>query len=234
MTKTQAMVLFSGGQDFTVCLAWALSRFDRVETLGFDYGQRHATELAARPRLLSGLKAAFSHWAGQAGRRSSDPPERARAPSAAARSPEAMAIAMGHDGLPNTFVPGRNLMFLTAAAALGYRRGSPIWSAACARRIFPAIPIAATRRSRPRPKPCHWAWARSAHSYAADVHRQGRDLETGGRIWAASPGRPDRGRKRHLLRRRPRRIGMIGVMAAASAPPAICAPKGFAEFTVRA
>jgi len=55
MTKSQALVLFSGGQDSTVCLAWALSRFDHVETIGFDYGQRHIVELAARPRLLAGV-----------------------------------------------------------------------------------------------------------------------------------------------------------------------------------
>jgi 7-cyano-7-deazaguanine synthase len=122
MTKTQAMVLFSGGQDSTVCLAWALSRFDHVETVGFDYGQRHATELIARPRLLSGMKTAFSHWAARLG---DDHLIALNAPRAIGGSAltEAMAIEMGHDGLPNTFVPGRNLMFLTAAAALGYRRG---------------------------------------------------------------------------------------------------------------
>ena len=71
MTKTQALVLFSGGQDSTVCLAWALARFDRVETVGFDYGQRHAAELAARPRLLAGLQARFPALGRQAGRGSS-------------------------------------------------------------------------------------------------------------------------------------------------------------------
>ena len=122
MTKTQALVLFSGGQDSTVCLAWALSRFDRVETVGFDYGQRHATELAARPHLLSGLKTVFSHWATRLGDDHVIPLNAPRAIGGSALT-EAMAIEMGHNGLPNTFVPGRNLMFLTAAAALGYRRG---------------------------------------------------------------------------------------------------------------
>jgi 7-cyano-7-deazaguanine synthase len=122
MTKTQALVLFSGGQDSTVCLAWALARFDHVETVGFDYGQRHAAELSARPALRLGLQSQFPQWAGRLG---DDHVIALSAPRAIGGSAltEAMAIAMGHDGLPNTFVPGRNLMFLTAAAALGYRRG---------------------------------------------------------------------------------------------------------------
>src|SRR6478736_1451998 len=67
MTKTQALVLFSGGQDSTVCLAWALARFDHVETVGFDYGQRHAAELTARPRILEKLRSAFTLWNGRLG-----------------------------------------------------------------------------------------------------------------------------------------------------------------------
>ncbi len=122
MTNTQALVLFSGGQDSTVCLAWALSRFDCVETVGFDYGQRHAAELAARPRLLAELKKQFPQWADRMGQDHLIP---LSAPGAIGGSAltDVMAIEMGRDGLPNTFVPGRNLMFLTAAAALGYRRG---------------------------------------------------------------------------------------------------------------
>ena len=122
MTNTQALVLFSGGQDSTVCLAWALNHFDCVETVGFDYGQRHAAELAARPRLRAALEADFPKWAEKLGQ---DHLISLNAPRAIGGSAltEAMAIEMGKDGLPTTFVPGRNLMFLTAAAALGYRRG---------------------------------------------------------------------------------------------------------------
>jgi 7-cyano-7-deazaguanine synthase len=122
MTNSQALVLFSGGQDSTVCLAWALDRFDRVETVGFDYGQRHAAELAARPRLRAQLQTAFPHWAAKLGQDHVIPLHAPRAIGGSALT-EAMAIEMGADGLPTTFVPGRNLMFLTAAAALGYRRG---------------------------------------------------------------------------------------------------------------
>ncbi len=121
MTASKALVLFSGGQDSTVCLAWTLARFDCVETVGFAYGQRHANEMAARPRILAGLKAAFPHWAPKLGPDHVLPMDTLAALGGSALT-QNMAIAMGQDGLPNTFVPGRNLMFLTAAAALGYRR----------------------------------------------------------------------------------------------------------------
>ncbi len=122
MKKQKALVLFSGGQDSTVCLAWALSQFESVETVGFDYGQRHGAELAARPNLRASLGSDFPAWSG---RLSADHLIPLSAPAAIGGSAltEDIAIEMGRDGLPNTFVPGRNLMFLTAAAALGYRRG---------------------------------------------------------------------------------------------------------------
>jgi 7-cyano-7-deazaguanine synthase len=117
-----ALVLFSGGQDSATCLAWALDRFARVETLGFDYGQRHAIELACRDRLLDGVRRLRPEWASLIGESHT-----LAIPTLAAISDTALtrdvAIAMGADGLPNTFVPGRNLIFLTFAAALAYRRG---------------------------------------------------------------------------------------------------------------
>src|SRR5215217_907919 len=117
-----ALVLFSGGQDSTTCLAWALRRFARVEMLGFSYGQRHAIELECRDRLLSGIKALRPDWAAKLGDNHT-----LEIPTLAEISDTALtrnvAIEMGADGLPNTFVPGRNLVFLTFAAALAYRRG---------------------------------------------------------------------------------------------------------------
>ena len=113
---TSALVLFSGGQDSTVCLAWALARFDRVETLGFDYGQRHAAELAARPRILARMKS------DRLGADHLLPLDVLKAIGGNALTDD-VRIAMGGYGLPTSFVPGRNVMFLTAAAALGYRRG---------------------------------------------------------------------------------------------------------------
>src|ERR1700722_6865738 len=119
---TSALVLFSGGQDSTVCLAWALARFAQVETVGFDYGQRHRAELEARPRILEKLRAGFPQWAPRLGDDHVLPLDTLKAIGGSALTDD-VKIAMGEDGLPTTFVPGRNVVFLTLAAALGYRRG---------------------------------------------------------------------------------------------------------------
>jgi 7-cyano-7-deazaguanine synthase len=118
--STSAVVLFSGGQDSTTCLAWALARFDRVETVGFDYGQRHAAELLARPRILAAMRGMAN--GGRLGEDHLLPLDVLKAIGGSALTDD-VAIAMDESGLPNTFVPARNVMFLTAAAALGYRRG---------------------------------------------------------------------------------------------------------------
>ena len=116
-----ALVLFSGGQDSTTCLAWALDRFARVETIGFDYRQRHAVELACRPPVLRAL-ADFPAW----GARLNDDHMvdlsvlGAISDTALTRDVE---IEMRDKRLPNTFVPGRNILFLTFAACVAYRRG---------------------------------------------------------------------------------------------------------------
>jgi 7-cyano-7-deazaguanine synthase len=117
-----ALVLFSGGQDSATCLAWALQRFARVETLGFDYGQRHAIELECRAHLVDGMKSLRADWAARlADSHTLEIPTLAEISDTALTRD--VAIAVGADGLPNTFVPGRNLVFLTFAAALAYRRG---------------------------------------------------------------------------------------------------------------
>jgi 7-cyano-7-deazaguanine synthase len=122
MDEQNALVLFSGGQDSTTCLAWALARFDRVETIGFDYRQRNRVELDQRPRVVAALRRAFPQWAAKLG-----DDHRLDLAALAEVSDSAMtrdvAIAAAGDGLPNTFVPGRNLLFLTFAAAVAYRRG---------------------------------------------------------------------------------------------------------------
>ena len=117
-----ALVLFSGGQDSTTCLAWALNRYDHVETLGFDYGQRHAIELTMRPQLLDGLRTMRSDWKSKLGEDHLLDLSLLAAISDTALTSD-VAITMQENGLPNTFVPGRNLLFLTSAAALAYRRG---------------------------------------------------------------------------------------------------------------
>lgn len=117
-----ALVLFSGGQDSTTCLAWALARFDRVETVGFDYGQRHAIELGQRSALRAGLKSLSKDWAARLGDDHIISLSALGEISDTALTRDA-EIKLGEAGLPNTFVPGRNLIFLTFAAALAYRRG---------------------------------------------------------------------------------------------------------------
>ena len=121
----RALVLFSGGQDSTTCLAWALSRYDHVETIGFAYGQRHEVELIARRRVLEGLRSGFPGWAQRLGEDHVLDLAEFGAISETALTREA-AIEMTAAGLPSTFVPGRNLVFFTYAAALGYRRRIPV------------------------------------------------------------------------------------------------------------
>ena len=121
----KALVLFSGGQDSTTCLAWALERFRAVETIGFDYGQRHVVELDVRPRVLSALRERFPRWGRRLGedhfvtmRELGQLTETALTTGA--------EIRMSAKGLPTTFVPGRNLLFFTYAAAIAYRRDIPV------------------------------------------------------------------------------------------------------------
>ncbi|MFT3730775.1 MAG: 7-cyano-7-deazaguanine synthase QueC [Hyphomicrobium sp.] len=121
MSETAALVLFSGGQDSTVCLAWALAHYRRVETIGFKYGQRHAVELAQRQIVREKMTAL-----GDNGKRLGPdtvldlPALQSISDTALTRETE---ITFAATGLPTTFVPGRNLLFLTYAAALAYRRG---------------------------------------------------------------------------------------------------------------
>jgi 7-cyano-7-deazaguanine synthase len=118
----RALVLFSGGQDSTTCLAWALQRYAHVETIGFDYGQRHRVELDCRPRLLQRLRTAFPDWGARLGDDHLLDLRVLGQVSDTALTRD-RAIEYARSGMPNTFVPGRNLLFLTLAAALAYRRG---------------------------------------------------------------------------------------------------------------
>lgn len=117
-----ALVLFSGGQDSATCLAWALERYQRVETIGFDYGQRHAIELTIRPQLRDAMRALHPLWAERLGEDHLLDLSVLGKISDTALTGET-EIKMQSNGLPNTFVPGRNLLFITLAAALAYRRG---------------------------------------------------------------------------------------------------------------
>ena len=117
-----ALVLFSGGQDSTTCLAQALTRYERVETVAFDYGQRHHVELQARLKVLEALRQQFPAWAPRMGEDHLLDLAVLGQVSETSLTRD-MAFKMESSGLPNTFVPGRNLLFLTLAAALAYRRG---------------------------------------------------------------------------------------------------------------
>ena len=122
MSGSGALVLFSGGQDSTTCLAWALQRHARVETIGFAYGQRHAVEMDCRPRVLAELRGRFPAWAGRLGDdHVLDLSLLGQVSDTALTS--GRAIELQANGLPNTFVPGRNLLFLGFAATVAYRRG---------------------------------------------------------------------------------------------------------------
>ena len=125
MRDDAALVLFSGGQDSATCLAWALQRFAHVETVGFDYGQRHRVELDCRPPVLAALRENFPHWAGRLGDDHLLDLALLGQISDTALT-DARAIEISAQGLPNTFVPGRNLLFLNFAAALAYRRGASV------------------------------------------------------------------------------------------------------------
>lgn len=122
LDPSAALVLFSGGQDSATCLAWALDRFARVETIGFDYRQRHAVELSVRGDFRRAVAERFPAWGAKLGEdRVLD--VRSLADVGQTAMTEAVAIETSASGLPTTFVPGRNLLFLTYAAAVAYRRG---------------------------------------------------------------------------------------------------------------
>src|SRR4051812_22854503 len=118
---TKALVMFSGGQDSATCLAWALENFQHVETIGFDYGQRHRIELDCRHKVIARLRNEFPMWADKLGRDQVVSIALLKDISDTALTRD-VEIQMGKNNLPTTFVPGRNILFLTVAAAVAYRR----------------------------------------------------------------------------------------------------------------
>ena len=122
LSDDKALGLFSGGQDSATCLAWALDRFAQVETIGFDYRQRHRVELECRDAILNGVARDFPQWSSRLGERHTIDLGLLSEISDTALTRDT-AIAMAENHLPNTFVPGRNILFLTIAACVAYRRG---------------------------------------------------------------------------------------------------------------
>lgn len=123
LDSQRALVLFSGGQDSTVCLVWALERFSVVETVGFDYGQRHVVELDCRTKVLERLRHEHPAWRNTLGDDHIIDLRFLKTLGETAMTDE-VEIEIDENGLPTTFVPGRNLVFFVAAAALAYRRGT--------------------------------------------------------------------------------------------------------------
>ena len=211
MNEGKALVLFSGGQDSTTCLAWALDRFAQVETVGFDYGQRHIAEMAARPRVLAAVHDRFPAWRDRLGEDHILPLDVLKAIGGSALT-DNVKIEMGQGGLPTTFVPGRNVLFLTAAAALGYRRDCRDLVGGMCETDYSGYPdcrdetIRSVERSLTlaldRPLTIHTPlmWIDKAATWAL--------AETTGRTCAH---RSDRGRNRHLLRRRPHASPRLGL-----------------------
>jgi len=120
--NSRALLLFSGGQDSTTCLAWALTRYEHVETIGFDYGQRHSVELDCRKIVIAEIRQQFPAWSKRLGEDHMLDLNLLGQISETSLTQD-KAMEMQKNGLPNAFVPGRNLIFLTFASAVAYRRG---------------------------------------------------------------------------------------------------------------
>ena len=136
---SSAIVLFSGGQDSTTCLAWALDRYKRVETIGFDYGQRHSAELSVREPIRQGLCEQFSVWAERLGADHLVPLDMLALVTKSALMDDT-PFGVREDGLPSTFVPGRNILFLTVAAIVAKQRGIKVIVAGTCETDFSGYP----------------------------------------------------------------------------------------------
>ncbi len=167
---TSALVLFSGGQDSTTCLALALSKYGRVETIAFDYRQRHRVELESRLHVLREIKAQFPAWGPKLGQDHLLDLGVLGEVSETSLTRDT-AFKMEQSGLPNTFVPGRNLLFLTLAAAVAYRRGLPVIVTGVCETDFPATP-GATAAAPARLANCaHWGLSASGRLLPDPVQR---------------------------------------------------------------
>ena len=211
MNDDAALVLFSGGQDSATCLAWALDRYAWVETVGFAYGQRHAVELACRAPLRAGL-AQLHGWGERLG------PDHLidLGATLAALGETAMtaeiALEMSSDGLPNSFVPGRNLLFFTYAAALAYRRGLRRLVGGMCETDFSGYPDCRDDTVKALQLALNLGMGPPLRAGdAADVARQGGDLAPRRRAGRRGAGGADHRAQPHLLSRRPRAPARLGL-----------------------
>ena len=198
-TTKGALVLFSGGQDSATCLAWALERYPRVETIGFDYRQRHAVELAVRLPLLEQMRALSPAWAEKLGEDHLVDLGLLSAISDTALTRD-VEIRMQDDGLPNTFVPGRNLLFMTVAATLAYRRGLDVLVGGMCETDFSGYPDCRDDTMKALQVTLNLGMGtRLKLETPADVAGQGRHLAPGAGLGRASPGRTGPHRHPYLL-----------------------------------
>ena len=205
-----ALVLFSGGQDSTTCLAWALERFAHVETVAFDYRQRHRIELDQRLVVLDEIRRRFPDWAGRLGEDHFIDMGVLGQLSETSLTRD-VAFEIEKDGLPNTFVPGRNLLFFTFAAAIAWRRAIRNLVGGMCETDFSGYPDCRDNTIKALQvalEPRHGPELRAAH--AADVARQVRDLVAGAGTGRRGAGRDHPRAHPHLLRKRARAARGVG------------------------
>ena len=208
--KSSALVLFSGGQDSATCLAWALERYETVETLGFDYGQRHRVELECREGFRDAVVRAFPAWAGRLGDDHMIDLSVLGSISDTAMTRE-IQIEAAASGLPNTFVPGRNLMFMTIAAAIAYRRGLQVLVGGMCETDFSGYPDCRDDTMKALQVTLNLGMdSRFALETPLDVARQGRYVAPRARAGWRRAGRAGAGRDAYVLSRRARRVACVG------------------------
>ena len=221
--RSRRLVLFSGGQDSTTCLAWALERFAHVETVAFDYRQRHRIELDQRLVVLDEVRRRFPQWADRLGEDHFIDMGVLGQISETSLTRD-VAFAMEKDGLPNSFVPGRNLLFFTFAAAVAWRRGIRNLVGGMCETDFSGYPDCRDNTIKALQVTLNLGMDRSLRpAHAADVARQGRDLGACKRTGRAAAGRHHPRSTPTPATRASAGRGTIGAMAAANAPPAPCA-----------
>ena len=211
MTASSAMVVFSGGQDSTTCLVWALERYERVHTIGFAYGQRHSVEMHCRQGVREAIGALRPSWEQRIADDQVINIDLFKELGQSALTHD-VAIEMDRNGLPTTFVPGRNLIFLTAAAAAAYRKGIRHLVLGVCETDYSGYPDCrddAIKAMQAGPELRH-GYA-LCDSYAANVVGQGANLGAGRNTWRRGPCGADPGANAHLLQWRTGYTSRLGL-----------------------
>ena len=184
--RSKALVLFSGGQDSATCLMWALDQFDQVETIGFDYRQRHLVELDVREEFLLRLRQDFPLWRNKLGEDYLIDLGGLASLGDTAMTHE-VEFKANEDGLPNTFVPGRNIVFFTFAAALAYRRGANMSWRECVRQTTPLPRLSGRYNQIPTSYVKPWYGCAFCAPHAINVDRQSETWQLAKTLAGTSP-----------------------------------------------